>query len=308
MMEQYIPEMIGAGVGISAGVSLDYLATKIAGKNSHPLIEEWGIQTEKNHSLRDKIKRINPLIAIALGATGIFCVEAISAHQTNIITPAALEIVVDHSGATRYPYEGQAATLTEIDKLVLDLNSDTQISSEAFVGSAGGVIQMSPSDIEIKAVTKQVAGDSVLDVGFNQALQSTATSKTDKKRNQAIVVITNGNAIGDPSTFVTSLKKQDKTPIYVVNVEDVKNADPANLTEFTQIGNIAGGNHWNANSKNLATITKEVEKNLKPEITPEKSSSNLALDILGASVLGLLAEEIFRLRSRNVLQSNIEGE
>ena len=313
---QYLPEAVGLA-SYAIGVKVDNIANRKANADRQALIEEWGlddpqVQLSEPSRIERSVRffdRYASYVALSLGVTA-FLTTAIFVHITESkdVKPAAIEVVVDHSGATGLRIGSAQPIAPEIDQIADDFVSNSHIVSNAFVASFSSVTETNVSKVDSMAPS----GDAPLDTALVSALNATGLDKEGKKtKSDSVVVITNGNYIGSPSAVISESKAQGYTPVYVVNVEGAQATSTQYISEYEQIvsGTKAKHPYWNANSKNINTVAQEVENTLTPaEHEQNKSNPNRNLFIFGALFSGLAFTQAFRSRRRGVVQSNnVEG-
>src|ERR1035438_989817 len=224
MIEQYSTEIIAGGAAYVAGFGIDHLAYIRARQSERPIIEEWGIdETPQLEDLkptrREKISgfliRITPPIALGTGLTAALFTAGF-ANPPETTAPAPIEVVVDHSGATDLSIDG-APVLPAINKIADSFKASSDYYDiEAYIDTGGQTYTEKISNVD----SLFLGGYAPLDDGTNKALEQAAVAKnTGKSKNSALVVITNGNPIGDPGIIIAEADKS-KTPVYVVNVEN----------------------------------------------------------------------------------------
>lgn len=313
MIDQYLPEAIGFAAGYLGGSALD----KSAARNAHSAVtaalRTYGVvkpveDTELEDSRVERVltyfERKSPKLALSLGLTAAMMTAAYYPLGSNVIKPAAIEVVVDHSGGTKIRVDGQNPVLPEINHVAKAFTSSDRITSTAFVGGSNGVTETKISKIDSIAAY----ADAPLDVAVNSALDQTALIKNgNKKRDAAIVVITNGNTIGSTAAVISKSTSQNKTPVYIVNVESSNTTSPENISSYKTIAKDTGAKYWSAESININTITKDVEQTLSPENKPTKINPNKGLDVFVALAAGLISVKEYRQRKRGQIKRNLRG-
>jgi len=306
---QYIPEVVGLA-SYAFGVKVDNIANRKANADRQALIEEWGL--DKAQSEPSRIERsvrtfdkYASYVALSLGVTAFLTTAIfVPIKESKDIKPAAIEVVVDHSGATGLKIGDAKPLAPEIDQIANDFVSNSHIVSNAFVASFSSVTETNVSKVD----SMTPSGDAPLDTALENALNVTGLDEQGKKtKSAAVVVITNGNYIGSPSAVISESKAQGYTPVYVVNVEGAQATSSQYISDYKQIvsGTKAKHAYWNANSQNINTVAAEVENTLTPAVHEQsKSNPNQDLFIIGALFSGLAFVQAFRSRRRGVVQSN----
>lgn len=312
-LEQYIPETIGLAVGYAGGLRLDQFASKRAASETKAVLQSLamvdtvqipGLSKTKTERFLSGLGHVTPKLAFALGLTAATATAAFYPLETNIIKPATIEVVIDHSGATGLSVGGQKPVLSEINQVASAFTPNNRISSEAFVASFGGVVETQVSKVD----SLSPSGYAPLDVAVNEALDQTAVVKNgDKLKNTAVVVITNGNTIGSPNVVISQSNKQDKTPVYIVDVEATKGTSIQDASSYRSISTRTGAKYWTANDTNINTVTSEVEQALISEHQQTRNNPNKVLDIFVALASGLIGVKEYRQRRRGHIQRNLGG-
>ena len=315
MMEQsiqYIPEVIGFASGYAIGLGIDQYAVKKAAVDKTPLIVDWALDSSDSVKLASTkreqasrlFRRVTPGVALGLGLMATTGVAAFVPIESNTFKPAAIEVVIDHSGATGLNIGGEAPVLPYINKLADSFTSSNTVNSEAFVASFNGVTETKVSNVS----SLSVSGFAPLEAAVSNALEQTALIKNGNKSNgAAVVVLTNGNNIGNPQTIKSESLAQGKTPVYVVNVEGANTTSPQLVSEFKSIASETNAKYWSANETNTNEVVKEIENTLSPEHRSNKANPYQDFLLFISGVAGLSGFRAYRSRRQGLLQRNIEG-
>lgn len=303
-----LPE-IGVAAGAVSGALADMYAGRQIAAERQRLVEEHG--SEVIHDSGNSVfRRIGPLAiygAVALGVLGATWAPDVPAT----VHRPQLELVIDHSGATAL---GSPSTLEKINGIANQF-VDRKIDSEAVVSRSGEVRIVKTSD-----VSKDFAfGDALLDQALQTALDNTqrardaeaGTVASDKKA--AIVVVTNGNSIGEPEGVVAKAKAAG-TVINIVNVEpDASNKVPSSKATSDKLKAIVtqtSGTYWDSANADPTKIREKIVSTLHSDKKPLKKPVNWPKRALGSlPLLGLPVMYSWRRRmSVNLKGINIEGE
>lgn len=185
-------------------------------------------------------------------------------QQVKTVEPA-IGVVVDHSGAT---LDGEVPAIEQIDSVIKGMVS-TGIDLNVLVADSGEIKPVKPADVS----SEEPFGDARLDLGLQTALNSVATQRTavtdELPKSNALVVLTNGNGIGDVGV-VTQRAKDIGTPVSIVNVESSVQ-DPAVQQQLQAVAEQTGGAYWNISSADGSEIAQEIAKELVDQQLPEKT-------------------------------------
>jgi len=179
-------------------------------------------------------------------------------ERTNL-RGASTELVVDDSGST-------SNVLGQVQQVVGQFDSQ---NPEILVGNIGQTIPMhanqflsfSESAAGTPAGTADLYGDT------SQALSKLAENSNNSSQTKGnVVVVTNGNSLGNVNDLSNTAKSQG-SKVFVVNVERT-GTSPQVITDLQSLAKNTGGQFWNANSANI----KQVANNVKATATPEQNN------------------------------------
>ena len=238
-----------------------------------------------------------PIACLGFGAAGLVTYAA--KQDPEVIFPPnlpKLEMVVDHSGATRLSLGG-TPSVEQIDKLSQELVIK-EIKGEALVASDGQVKAM-PID---KVNDHEPFGDAPLKQATSLAIDK---SNSDQG---SVLVITNGNTIGNIANTKQIIRqaKRKKTPVFVVNVEN-NQQDSNQLNEEQLLAKATGGKYWNANQKNLDQVSASVKRTLVPQEAKTSNPNRWPIIEFGGALL-IAGVGYFRRRSKYVSFKSPKGE
>lgn len=302
-------------VGYAAGQVLDNLAVERAARAHESVNQSWDLALANTNvvlpraSLAQRTgRRVVAPLAIVLGVgTGLSADAWMPNSAPTFSSVPHLELVVDHSGATGLPVNGSPVT-GEINTVVNQFSATHKISTEALVATNGTVVPLRVDQVS----ANRAFGEAKLADATEQALDRTAEvtpvlGDQGEKRDAAILVITNGNPIGQTAQVVAATKQQHNTPIFVVNVEGA-GAEAATTQSLEAIAQQTGGQYWDAHQSNLSEVSKAVEKTVVATETDDNNgnSDKNVLKVLGALLL-VGAEEIFRRRRGMPYDRNAQG-
>lgn len=216
-----------------------------------------------------------------------------------------VEVVIDASGATASADNGKPAQ--DIYNYAYAIDGESKVKTEAYI-SSGGSFQQGTIDM-LTIDTPQGGGD--LPAAATSALNGSNTVKAEAlngESNQAvgIVVLTNGNTIGDPNDIINKAQPT-KTPVYVVNVE-TKVRDQAKNEALKVIAEQTGGQYWTVADTNPEEVAGKVADNLKQVTTREKHAKqpNWPLRLVSLATLALIPLAARRRRREPVMLTDFK--
>lgn len=283
--------------GYVSGQIAEQIAIRRAAEKRQPANETWQLAAEamatdeitetRTEILRRGARRVVAPLALAGASVCLVNTLAWAPASTAIEqTPATLEIVVDHSGATNIAIEGEPVVM-QINKVVAEFD-DSKLTTNVTVARSG-----TQKTVPISEVSQDLPfGDANMQEATSLALSRTAkvmpVSEGDKlKRNAGVLVITNGNTIGDPLTVVTEAVSQYggelKTPVFIVNVEGDK-AGPQITEDLQMIAKASDAKYWDAEKSNLQTVVSDVRETITAREVSTKAKEN-RLPLRGAGIL-----------------------
>lgn len=269
----YVATLAGAGVG----AAFEANAQHTIAKNQQALAAEWGDVHEQQPS-----NRIRKLAAVALGplvalgsVVGLANSLAYQSEPAIRQVPPALEITIDHSGATELGINPAAG---EISKLSQEFANANQVNATAFVAGSGEVKTMKPS----KVTADQPFGDAPLVQATESALDAAKLNRakattSGTHQSAAVLAITNGNSLGD-STAIIAQAQAESVPVYTVNVE-AKPTDQSTTQDLQHIAAATKGEYWDINAGNINQVGPKIKAALAPEQVKDKQSSSNRLPI-----------------------------
>lgn len=287
-LHEVIPYAATVG-GAMGGIGLEYLAQHNIIDNQQALAREWGEVHERQANRWRSIARValGPLMAV--GALGGFANGMAWEPDTAVRqVPPQLEVVVDHSAATGLN-GGHAAK--EISQLSHEFTDKKRVTATAFLARGSEVVS-----VEISKVDKDVPfGDAPLDTAIGNALDRANLDRTkairrNHKLGTGVLVLTNGNSIGDP-TAVAEKAESVPVPLFIVNVEAGK-SNQQTTKDLQATAKQTKGQYWDANTTNVTEVAKEVKHQLVPEkvqdTRPNRNPLRVVAAALSAGTLGLV--------------------
>jgi hypothetical protein len=195
--------------------------------------------------------------------------------------PAALNIVVDHSGATS---TGENPVIDSINEAVEQFATQ-DIESKAIVASGGNVAVVEVEDV----AAKPASGDAPLAQALQLAIDTSAGLHkkaiwVGKQPITGTVVLTNGNSIGDSEIVTTNAGGE---PIFVINIENsAKN--PGVSEGLKAIAENTGGQYWDIEATADEDVTKEISDAIVDARTEDDGAPiDWAKRICATALLGL---------------------
>lgn len=240
-----------------------------------------------------------PLTMLVAGAAGM-AAYAYKQEPQVILPPTQpkLEMVVDHSGATNLALDG-TRSVVEVNSLANQI-AGKDIQGEALVAGNGTVGRM-----PIRKVSQnRPFGPAPLEQATSLALE-TSTANAAKGQN-SVLVITNGNSVGDTAKL-TRQAKRDETPVFVVNVESASQTSHGLKAELKGLAKDTGGQYWDANKGNLSEVADNVQATLSPAETKKNESPKWPIIEFGA-MLAIAGVGFFRRRSEYATLKDFKGE
>lgn len=267
-------------------------AAKAAGNESVP---------SRGYRFRQWIGRnaMAPLTMLVAGAAGMAAYAY--ARDPQVVVPPTqpkLEMVVDHSGATSLALDG-TPSVVEVNKLAREV-TDQNIQGEALV-AGNGKVQAMP----IKKVGKNTPfGPAPLEQATSLALDKSTANAV--KGQNSVLVITNGNSVGDTKKLAAKAE-HNQTPVFVVNVEGA-NKTPHDLKgDLQSLAKGTGGQYWDANKGNLTEVADSVQATLSP--AEVKSSKSFPWPVIEfGALLAVAGAGFFRRRSQYATLKDFKGE
>lgn len=265
MLQESFPIVLSAAAasGYAVGTALDLLALRRHDKTAEPL-NEMLPNAVPMHSERRRMGKIVSGVGALCMSAGAFIGLAVEG-QSQSVQPATVQVVVDHSGPTTRSFNGQSAYNTEnqfITKFDTEINASTN-----YLSSKLGTFSI----LSKGQVLKETAyGDANLHDAISSALKQTAKVETSylkekNNRNTGIVVLTNGNNIGDSKSILDEATAQGKTPIFVVNVR-AQNKNQDTVKNLQDIAVKSGGKYWDSKTADAENIASAVEKTIQPTV------------------------------------------
>ncbi|HET9173836.1 MAG TPA: hypothetical protein VFN56_00980 [Candidatus Saccharimonadales bacterium] len=313
MAPEIVPVIAGL-VGGGVGAYYEHHAQNAAAQNQQPIaaaLAKTALHSVEaphieNQSTFTRVKRwmghhAVAVVAMPALAAGTFAGLAYEQSAASDSIPASLEIVVDHSGATSLPPAGQPNAqpiVNEINTVANQFAHVGGIKPEVLVsGHNQDAIKMSLSEM----LADQPFGQSHMDQATLSALSQTAnvlplSDGHHLSRNAALFVITNGNEIGVPNDVVQASKDQDKTPIYVVNVEGDSSA--TTVKDLQSIARRTGGMYWNVTQASVDNAAVSVKKTVSSYSRPNSNIELTAVYSALSAVFAAGAGMAYRIRKR----------
>jgi hypothetical protein len=301
---------VAAAAGLAGGVALEARAQHNAEKNGENLQLEAATRAiaekQANAAAPTRATRTRrwlgrhataPLALLAAGAMGmgVYSLE----QQPETITPPVqpkLEMVVDHSGATNLSLDGKP-TVLQVNALASEF-AGSKTQGEALVASQGTVNKMPISKVE----KSTPFGPAPLEQATTLAIDtSSAVNGQD-----SVLVITNGNSVGDTAKLTKQAKKEH-TPVFVVNVENATQTADDLKGDLEKLAKDTGGKYWDANKGNLEEVADSVKATLEPAEAKSSKPAKWPIIEFGA-VLALAGVGMFRRRSQMASLKNYKGQ
>lgn len=295
-IQTVIPYAAMAG-GAAVGYVAELKAAHDIAKRSEPISAELGelakagVESKSRHYGR-ALRSTLVLGGAALGLMNGLVWQGEPAEQT---TPRHLEVVVDHSGATALN-DGKA--VRETNMVAGLFTEENKIQAGAVLASSGLV-----REVKIANVDKDVPfGDApmeqatLLALDKSKAYNTTAGNTNEKVENAGVLVLTNGNSVGN-SANVIATATASKTPVFVVNVE-AKTSDQATTEELKKIAKETGAKYWGANDENIEDVKDQVKDALETGKENRKSNNRWPLRIVAGTLTAFSAAFIYNNRSK----------
>ncbi|HVV66856.1 MAG TPA: hypothetical protein VHB72_02150 [Candidatus Saccharimonadales bacterium] len=262
---------------------------------------ELASQPSFGFRVRQRLGRsaLAPLTMLVAGAAGMATFAYKQENQVVLPpTQPKLEMVVDHSEATNFAING-TRSIIEVNSLA-DQIAGKGIHGEALVASSG-VVQAMP----IRKVNKNVPfGFAPLEQATSLALDK-STANTAKGQD-SVLVITNGNSVGDTKKLAEQAER-DETPVFVVNVESADQTSHDLKDELEGLAKDTGGKYWEANKGNLSEVADSVQATLSPAEAKSSHTPKWPIIEFGA-MLAVSAVGLFRRRSEYATLKDFKGE
>ena len=267
VMDTQVIPIAATAVGFTAGIIGERKAIERAASERQTLVEAWSLEDEQPVTaqpnrlgqLTGRVGRYVTAVTVSAGLAAGLTAEAWlpieeSASQQR---PPALEVVVDHSGATALPLSGKPS-LGEINQVVGQLQGIHNVSAEAWVASSSRV-----KDIALNKVAGEPAfGDAPLEQAMQSALDRAGFAVSNHQgaeHSAGVIAITNGNEVGAPQAVAQEAKAKGGVPVFVVNVEGNRSSAIPGLQRIAQLTN---GKYWGANAANLNSVAENVDKTI----------------------------------------------
>lgn len=310
MGTEQIPE-IAAGAGFVLGIAADAVAMVTVAHRRARAIEQGAADIVSQPSRRQKIASVltsslvitSPLIAYVNA-------DAWTAETTATTVLPSLELVIDHSGgAAVTPIDKPDAkpAVVSIDAITEEIAA-TKVTARALVAGENDVKDYPVGDV----ANHEAAGIASLPTAVNRAMDSAVRLRAKALSQSAqssvgIVVVTNGNALGDAQEVIDRAHDL-ATPITIVNVESSVQ-DAAVVQDLKTIANKTGGSYQDIDAAKGETVAKDVVQKLKSErAEPRKSDDEKFKKIIGGVTAAMWPFMYRRRRNEPVVKGyNLKG-
>lgn len=285
----------------SEAMYLSAVQEAVRAKQSDSINEPTKTEPKKREILVRAISSTAVRTALAFSVAATFGIEAYTLTQPDAPTANPnLELVVDDSGSV-------SNVLPQVKKVVSQFDS---VNPETLIGNLGLSIPTKSKKFNSFVDNPKIAlpaGDAPLYDQTNFALGRIVenSKNTNTQGNGEVVVVTNGNRIGDINSIIGQAKEQ-QSKVYVVNVE----RDGTSSTTLTNLHKLAyktGGKFWSANVSNLDSVAKSVKTNTTPQKEHVQEQNQLPYQILGLFPL-IVAGSMYFNRRNLITGKNPKGE
>jgi hypothetical protein len=299
---------VAAVTGAMAGAALDLVAQHSIAQNREAMNEALPDLAEHYEPTRGRrvIRAVGSVTAAVTSLAFLANANVWAPEAADQVSPPGIELVVDYSGATGIIDDGAAAK-TEAEYVGV-FGALPDVNVEALVASGGVFETMRPADI----ANETPAGDAPLTEATQSALDKARLVKTEALRENTpktmgIVVLTNGNSIGEPEVVIATANETG-TPVYVVNVDNGQ-GDPAVAEGLKTITEKTGGAFWTASTTNSAAVSQEVRGSLEGSLMPEKEQDQSVKlpDRILTGALGLLTVAYVFNRRKRTMAATFNG-
>lgn len=239
---------IGTSIGMAIGMVGERVLVRRAEEERQPLNEILG-DVAHDVSTPSRINRIGARVlgtlaltcAVAGGANGLAWQEEGSAED-----PTKLQLIVDKSGATA-SLEGDKSSSDSINEAIKKFRDEGDARAKIYVAVGGGVLEKTAD----QAIATRPFGDAPIGTAVQTSLDniqnySNSGSNTSEQSENAIVVFTNGNDIGDARTVVESAESTN-TAIFVKDVYG--STDSSTKESIQKIAEETGGQYFDSTDK-----------------------------------------------------------
>lgn len=216
-------------------------------------------------------KAVKPLACLAAATAGFGVFAATEQSDTEYLAPKPkIEVVVDHSGATGLSFGDRIPANEQINTIAGQfIDEDTK--GEALIASGGNIRSTAIANIP----KYEPFGGAPLRQATKLAL--------DKSQNSNVLVITNGNSVGNTEALIKKAKRKD-VKVFVANIE----ADSQATTELKaekQLAEATGAKFWTVKQDNFDNVAKSVGDTISPANPESGGSSKWPLGLF--AVLGI---------------------
>ncbi len=297
---------IAGSAGFIAGHGFDYLVAKRATRGEMPDAVAYGDanefaleslngdETTPEHTSVAQyagallMKNGLPLTVAAAAALNVYAwmPDQVPTDEAR----ATLEIVVDHSGATTISETNKKPAVETIDSTVKLFADSNLFNAKAVVSSEGEQTPMKLTEVSGKEAFGAANLNAAANLAFNSIKESQAKN-IDKsgKPTAGIVVLTNGNDIGNPDSILAKTDQKIgatsvQTPLFVFNVADKTNNQIEKNLKV--IAKKSGGRYWDIKSAKPGTFTQDINK-LLADGAPEQENNGQD-KLIQKSIGGLL--------------------
>jgi hypothetical protein len=292
-------EIIISGAGAAsyaAGIVADQLAIRKAGANRANLAEFGGPDFEAADTAVSigrigSAKRVGlaaiSMVAIGSGAAGSLLTYGAFPGETQQEQFAPLITVADRTGSTKFG-DGEVKPFQHINDIAAGVYDHVKsnnillaISSRAETVTKDELISNDPK-------YNAFGPSSAMTLATSTALDSAKNhgNGTAMTRGSNVLIVTNGNVIGDTDTII-STAKANEAAIFIVNTEGDK-ADPATIVSLRAISEQTGAQYWSGTTTNVDEIAKVVNNTYKTaETKTDKPLRSPALVLGGLLVVGV---------------------
>jgi hypothetical protein len=252
--------VIGVIAGYAGGLMLDANArAQIAATREELLGAHKGA---KDMATLPSIPAIaTTTLALFGAAAGFAAGETIQSHDSRLVAKPAVKEPIDHSFQT-------PATRKTIDKTAILVWRNKKFETEAIISHNADHttyknVRELKSDVPYGGPQKlpDVTTSAIDSAFFDSSASRIERNQSSTKPNSAVVVVTNGNSIGDPNNVIDYAKTRN-VPVFIANADD----NSSNTKNLKLIANKTGGQYFDI-PQQAKKLEAAVEQSVSSHVT-----------------------------------------
>jgi hypothetical protein len=288
---QHLPIITGAA-GYVAGQLMEQKALKDIAQNRQALFEahkEAGSVSERQSIMR----RAVTTLALMGATTGYVAGETLKPNDSREAMQPELSVAVDHNYSVN-----QGDTFKKINTIadrVADSGKLRVIARVAHNGTHQKIrIEELGDDTPYGPPSMREATPASMDDVYNTYNKSPAVSDSKEKYHAGVLIVTNGNRLGQSDAVVKQSKSKGELPVFIANTD---NSSADVNRELKDVAKRTGGHYWGPGA-DAGEISDHIEKRAKarPVQGEVKEDSDRAMLGVLALVLGAVTSRLYARR------------